>query len=108
MKTRILILSDTHSVELADLPKADVVLHCGDLTENGVPEDYEKALRMLERTNAELKLVIAGNHHLTLDRKFFESKGGDMNEHHRALNLWHGSLATEMQLFLSRRGNSHV
>jgi Icc-related predicted phosphoesterase len=104
VKTRVLIMSDTHGFELEKLPKADVVMHCGDLTENGIPEDYERAIRMLGETNAELKLVIAGNHDLTLDRKFFESKGGDMNEHHRALDLWHGSLAREMKVILLDEG----
>jgi hypothetical protein len=42
---------------------------------------------MIGKSDAELKLVIAGNHDLTLSRKFFESKGGDINEHQRALNI---------------------
>jgi predicted MPP superfamily phosphohydrolase len=104
VKTRVLIISDTHGYELVGTPDADVVLHCGDLIENGIPEDYEKAIRMLGRINAELKVVIAGNHDLTLDRKFFKSKGGDMSEHQRSLNLWQGSLAKEMKVTLLDEG----
>lgn len=104
IKTRVLIMSDTHGHELTELPKADVVLHCGDLTENGIPEDYEKAIHMLGRTNAELKLVIAGNHDLTLDRKFFEVNNGDMNEHYRAIHLWQSSLTKEMNIIFLDEG----
>ena len=34
---RIIQISDTHSKHhlLTDLPPADVVVHCGDITENG-------------------------------------------------------------------------
>jgi 3',5'-cyclic AMP phosphodiesterase CpdA len=49
------------------IPKADVVLHCGDITENGIPEDYERAVRMLGSIEAELRLVIPSNHDLSLD-----------------------------------------
>jgi predicted phosphodiesterase len=68
--TRSLILSDTHNFSFTDalgpfkLPvsKADVILHCGDLTEVGGLASYRKALKMLHAIEAELKLVIAGNH----------------------------------------------
>ena len=78
IKTRFLILSDTHSaVPLPDgaekhiafrqpLPRADVLLHCGDLTMIGHLHEYEKALAMLESIEAELKLVVAGNHDISL------------------------------------------
>ncbi|KAI9760759.1 MAG: hypothetical protein M4579_001497 [Chaenotheca gracillima] len=57
------------------LPKADVLLHAGDLTMVGKPEEYKKVLSFLKSVDAELKLVIAGNHDITLDREFFEEYG---------------------------------
>lgn len=80
MKTRFLVISDTHSSSPEEnasnddiafrppLPKADVLLHCGDLTMVGLLNEYEKTLDMLESIDAELKLVIAGNHDISLVR----------------------------------------
>lgn len=101
IKTRILIISDTHSVgpkpkdpdapttddEFSTLdvdvqrtptgfrdplPEADVVLHCGDLTKRSQPIEYERTFSMLRRLKAPLKLVIAGNHDGALDRNWYE------------------------------------
>ncbi|CAH0016777.1 unnamed protein product [Clonostachys rhizophaga] len=101
IKTRILIISDTHgqvpytradgSPDTEDelgsdeldrvptgfrdpLPKADVVLHCGDLTMNSAPEEYRKTFSMLRKLQAPIKLVIAGNHDRALDRSFWEKQ----------------------------------
>ena len=71
---RFLVISDTHNLEFADcdhdfwqvLPRVDVLLHCGDLTHCGGASSYKKALRMLGQFDAELKIVIAGNHDLDL------------------------------------------
>ncbi|KAF3072923.1 Metallophosphoesterase domain-containing protein 1 [Trichoderma lentiforme] len=104
IKTRILIISDTHSsvpqtkednpINTEDeletprgklyapsgfrtpLPEADVVLHCGDLTKRGQPEEIRKTFSMLRKLSAPLKLVIAGNHDLMLDRMFYEERYG--------------------------------
>ncbi|KZM20514.1 hydrolase [Ascochyta rabiei] len=74
---RFLILSDTHSAELpSPLPACDVVLHCGDLTSNGTPSSISGALRSLGQIPAELKLAIAGNHDISLDRAYYTSEGG--------------------------------
>lgn len=49
------------------LPAVDVVLHCGDLTMTGGLSNYRSAISSLEQLDAEMKLVIAGNHDLELD-----------------------------------------
>ncbi|KAF2766048.1 hypothetical protein EJ03DRAFT_278861 [Teratosphaeria nubilosa] len=83
-RTRILIISDTHCAPLKahvgdgmpkrpfslPLPKADLLIHCGDLTRTGRYEEYEQTLDMLKQIEAPVRLVIAGNHDLTLDRDF--------------------------------------
>jgi hypothetical protein len=74
-----LIVSDTHDVELS-LPPCDVLLHCGDLTEDGSPASLRKALRALGKATAELKLVIAGNHDISLDNSYYLSEGGSEKE----------------------------
>jgi predicted phosphodiesterase len=67
MATTFLILSDTHDDAFPDpasLPphKIDVVLHCGDLTMIGGLSNYKRAIANIKAIDAELKLVIAGNH----------------------------------------------
>ncbi|KAF7900874.1 hypothetical protein EAF00_003095 [Botryotinia globosa] len=66
--TSFIALSDTHDYQFGDnasnklqlpVPKVEVLLHC-------VPA-FKKALKMLSNFDAELKLVIAGNHDLELD-----------------------------------------
>lgn len=79
VKTRVLIISDTHCAPLAEgdghpfkapLPKADVLIHCGDLTMTGQETEYHQTLDMLAKIDAPVKFVIAGNHDLSLDRDF--------------------------------------
>jgi predicted phosphodiesterase len=81
--TRFLVISDTHNFEFngsnkschfrQPVPGADVVLHCGDLTQVGGLSMYKKALKMLGSIDAELKLVIAGNHDISLDGKYWQT-----------------------------------
>jgi predicted MPP superfamily phosphohydrolase len=92
VKTRILIISDTHAQDFAaadsedvfrePLPKADVLLHCGDLTMAGNLKEYESTLRMLAKIDAELKLVIAGNHDISLDKVYYDREG-EFKHHHQ-------------------------
>ncbi|KAF1951054.1 ser/Thr protein phosphatase family protein-like protein [Byssothecium circinans] len=117
IKTRILIISDTHSASplqnsqnehtafRTPLPKADVLLHCGDLTNVGLMHEYEKTLEMLKSIDAPLKLVIAGNHDISLDEAFYARKGHYMPDSatiqedpdmpRRARELWTGTKAME-------------
>lgn len=75
---RCIILSDTHDLEDAfptsndkSTCKADIILHCGDMTQIGGLSNYRRALAHVEAlknsANAELALVIAGNHDVSLD-----------------------------------------
>lgn len=113
VKTRFLILSDTHSATPSPdaydsnaafrvpLPRADVLLHCGDLTMVGHLFEYEKTLGMLESAEAGLKLVIAGNHDISLDGEYYERKGAWMHRHgghdpdlpRKAREMWLGERA---------------
>ena len=81
-KTRILIISDTHTATPYEesnseyafrwpLPEADVLLHAGDLTGNGALYQHEKTAEMIRKAPAKLKIVIPGNHDLTLDEEYY-------------------------------------
>ncbi|MCJ1418014.1 hypothetical protein MMC32_004359 [Xylographa parallela] len=104
--TTFLVISDTHNFEFRNnpgdprplrlpAPKADVLLHCGDLTEVGGVSSYEKALKMLGSIDAELKLVIPGNHDLDLDKQYWEAHDEDAADHILAVNTMTGRLADE-------------
>lgn len=78
IKTRILILSDTHglgfSAERKPHAPADVAIHCGDLTDGSKLHEFKQAIQLLKEIDAPLKLVIAGNHDFSLDDSAFEQK----------------------------------
>jgi Icc-related predicted phosphoesterase len=78
IKTRFLIISDTHGMEFSPedkpLKHADVAIHCGDLTDGSKLDEFRTAIRLLKDIDAPLKLVIAGNHDFTMDIPAFEKK----------------------------------
>ncbi|KAJ3502814.1 hypothetical protein NM208_g16647 [Fusarium decemcellulare] len=103
VKTRILIISDTHGSipkpkvddqpttedELSQenvmwvrtgwrdpLPQADVVLHCGDLTKRSSTREFQDTFSVLRSLQAPLKLVIAGNHDSALDEPYWVNECG--------------------------------
>ncbi|KAL8799470.1 MAG: hypothetical protein Q9182_005875 [Xanthomendoza sp. 2 TL-2023] len=117
--TRFIILSDTHNFEFSDkssqplqlpTPKADVLLHCGDLTEVGGVSSFQKAINMIASFDAELKLVIAGNHDLELDKTFWEARRGDESgrenpeAHEMAVKAMIGPLAVDAGVIFLNEG----
>ena len=78
IKTRFLILSDTHAEEFRPddepIQHADVAIHCGDLTNGSSLEEFCSAIRLLKKLKPPLKIVIAGNHDFTLDIPAYEKK----------------------------------
>ena len=121
IRTRFCILSDTHnqapkpeiSIEYAyrqPLPTADVLLHAGDLTMTGRVMEYQQIIDMLAAADAELKIVIAGNHDITLDESFYKSIGKDLYHHNRPENvdevreMWTGSKARQAGIIYLEEG----
>ncbi|KAF2101403.1 Metallo-dependent phosphatase [Rhizodiscina lignyota] len=80
-RTRIVCISDTHN-QTPKLPKGDVLIHAGDLTNQGSFSELEKAVRWLEGTDFEKKIVIAGNHDTTLDANFYRENGAYFHKNH--------------------------
>lgn len=74
VKTRLLIVSDTHGRESVAHEPADVAIHCGDLTEGSKIHEFIAAINLLKQLPARLKLVIAGNHDFVLDDAAFQEK----------------------------------
>ncbi|PSR78339.1 serine/threonine-protein phosphatase family protein [Coniella lustricola] len=73
-KTRFVCISDTHN-QTPRLPSGDVLIHAGDLTNQGSISELSKTVKWLERADFEAKIVIAGNHDVTLDKQFYEEYG---------------------------------
>lgn len=109
INTSFLIISDTHDLDIHEntthnfylpLPEVDVLLRCGDLTQVGGQGPYRNALKMLGEVDAELKLVIAGNHDLELDKEYWlthlgEKVGDEPKEHDKAVAIMKGPLAKQ-------------
>lgn len=54
--------------------RADVAIHCSDLTEESKLEEYRDIIELLKEINAPLKLVIAGIHDWSMDTPTFKKK----------------------------------
>ncbi|EEH39646.1 ser/Thr protein phosphatase family protein [Paracoccidioides lutzii Pb01] len=75
VRIRIVCVSDTHGYGPQDgafkLPKGDVLIHAGDLSNQGTLSELRKAKEWIESADFEVKIVIAGNHDITLDSNFY-------------------------------------
>jgi hypothetical protein len=58
-KTRIVCISDTHN-QTPKLPRGDVLIHAGDLTNQGSYSELKKTVEWLEKTDFQVKIVVAG------------------------------------------------
>ncbi|CAK4032587.1 Metallophosphoesterase MPPED2 [Lecanosticta acicola] len=52
------------------LPKGDILIHAGDLTNQGTRAELQRALDWITKTDFAVKVVVAGNHDLSLDTDF--------------------------------------
>ena len=58
---RIVCISDTHNDDCsADLPDGDILIHAGDMTDDGTMEELEKAYRWISKLPHKFKVIVAG------------------------------------------------
>ncbi|KAK3674622.1 hypothetical protein LTR78_005344 [Recurvomyces mirabilis] len=72
-KLRIVCVSDTHNHAPGQgytLPAGDVLIHAGDLTNQGSLAELENAFEWLAKADFAYKIVVAGNHDLSLDEDY--------------------------------------
>ncbi|KAI9833008.1 MAG: hypothetical protein M1819_003840 [Sarea resinae] len=78
-KLRLVCISDTHNASPLDgtfkLPQGDVLIHAGDLSRQGSFSELRKTVEWLEKADFQAKIVIAGNHDITLDEAFYAEHG---------------------------------
>jgi len=64
-KTSIVVISDTHGKhkQLGSLPKADIIIHCGDMSTMGYEHEIQNFMKWFSNLNQYAhKIIIAGNH----------------------------------------------
>lgn len=128
IKTRILILSDSHGQQLKQIPQSsfDAVIHCGDLTEHSKLSEFQETIHLLHQIRAPVKVVIPGNHDFSLDQPAFERKmaearrisddpdgmtellGKDYGEKGAAQSLWESASLADSDIFLLNEGDHSI
>ena len=99
-RLRVLCISDTHSLRPSSLPAADILVHAGDLTNDGTADDVKKELDWLGNLDYKYKIVIAGNHDSYFDPRSRRKEDNGLeimtNDKKKGLfYLQHGSLTLE-------------
>ncbi|KAJ5852129.1 uncharacterized protein N7529_011514 [Penicillium soppii] len=78
-KTRFVCVSDTHGYTPSEagfkLPAGDVLIHAGDLTNNGSLKELRKTIDWISKADFEIKIIVGGNHDITLDQSFYSEHG---------------------------------
>jgi Icc-related predicted phosphoesterase len=68
---KVICISDTHNQQ-PEVPEGDILIHSGDLTENGSFEEMQKQLHWLSSLPHRHKVLVAGNHDVLLDEAFLD------------------------------------
>ncbi|RAL06135.1 metallophosphatase domain-containing protein [Aspergillus ibericus CBS 121593] len=85
-KTRFVCVSDTHAYTPSEagfkLPAGDVLIHAGDLTNHGSSAELRKTMSWIATAEFEVKIIICGNHDITLDPGFYAEYGSRFHGQH--------------------------
>ncbi|KAF3180485.1 hypothetical protein TWF225_001501 [Orbilia oligospora] len=76
---KVVCISDTHNNQFQDIPDSDILVHAGDITENGTIEELQKSIDWLDSLPHKYKVVIAGNHDRCLDPNHKSPSNGAVN-----------------------------
>lgn len=66
---RVVCISDTHNSTF-EIPDGDILIHAGDLTQHGSFDEIQAQLKWLFGLPHPHKVIVAGNHDLSLDSSF--------------------------------------
>ncbi len=77
----LLHISDTHGLhkKLIDLPKADVIVHTGDFTEDGYEEEAKDFIEWFSNLPYAHKIFISGNHDFGINESTFDHLPDNMH-----------------------------
>ncbi|KAI9802942.1 MAG: hypothetical protein M1825_002173 [Sarcosagium campestre] len=76
---RVVCISDTHTNTTQDIPSGDLLIHAGDLTNNGRATDIQAQIDWLRSLPHPHKVVIAGNHDGFLDARSRTPEDNDLS-----------------------------
>lgn len=64
MLKKIVMISDTHNrhAEYSSLPEGDLLIHCGDFTNDGTEDEFRDFLNWFSKQSHKYKIVVPGNH----------------------------------------------
>lgn len=82
---RVVCISDTHSLEWPDVPQGDLLIHAGDLCNDGSVREIQAAVDWLRTLPHPHKVVIGGNHDSYFDLR--SRRDEDWNDDHK-LSGW--------------------
>lgn len=84
---RIVCISDTHSLELKmkDTPAGDVLIHAGDFSSTGRMEEIANFRNFIDSLPHPQKIVIAGNHDITMETDYYVNSPHGGQRFHRQL-----------------------
>lgn len=96
IKTRLCLISDTHNNTPAPnttgvsyrhpLPESTILIHAGDITRVSYRREHLQILHYLQTScTAELKLIIPGNHDISLDEPYYTAPDGGGLIHRRGI-----------------------
>jgi hypothetical protein len=104
-RIRIVTLSDTHD-KTVSIPPGDLLVHAGDLTNDGTVDDIQKQLDWLSSQPHEHKVLVCGNHDSWFDpraRREVDVKSGRKLDFHGI--QWLQNSSTELEFRNGRRLN---
>lgn len=80
---RIVCISDTHSLyhKMAPIPEGDILIHAGDFSSTGTLKEMQEFRSYIDRQPHPLKIFIAGNHDITLQKDYYASELGSKRFH---------------------------
>lgn len=92
---KLICISDTHGrhSELGVLPDGDVLIHCGDFSSHGTPNETHRFLDWFEAQPHQYKILIAGNHDCLMD---------DQHEMNSVISLTSNSESVDINVARSR------
>ncbi|PYH43190.1 metallophosphatase domain-containing protein [Aspergillus saccharolyticus JOP 1030-1] len=84
--TRFVCVSDTHAYTPSEagfkLPAGDVLIHAGDLTNHGSMAELRRTMDWISAADFEVKIIVCGNHDVTLDAEFYARHGSKFHGQH--------------------------
>eukprot|EP00435_Cladocopium_sp_Y103_P050121 s427_g15.t1 len=92
-RLRCVAISDTHMLHWKiELPPGDVLIHCGDFTNNGTEEECRDFCDWAKSLPFPHKLLVCGNHDLPCDESWYR-------EHWKECEEWHSEHQSSSEMY---------